>query len=637
MSQIFDRLPAIPLITMDPYLSIWVPADRVDGAETVHWSGAKKAMDGFLTVNGDSVRFLGKTEGNSCLTEQRITATQTKFSLTCDDVSLDVDFASPAFPDDPDVMSMPLTLVSLRLHTSLEKLQEVSVRLHLSDSFCYDGEVRPELTSDQFIYNGWQTALCGQKTQRPLCHAGDRITIDWGYLYLCADRGTVAPDDDGLAFSWSGVLEKEAVLRIVIAYDDIASIDYFGSPCKAWYCRNGAQIRDAIRFAEDSFDTLLERCGEWDERIENDSVRAAGKEYARITAAAWRHTMAAHKLISTPEGHMALLPKENDSNGCIGTTDVCYPSTPLFLKYNPELVNALCRPLLEFAEMPVWEFGFAPHDVGCYPHATGQVYAAYRRYPSGIVYPPVYSCPAGQGIYNPHYQMPVEESGNMLVMLAAAAALGADRGLAYAHQNTLERWAAYLADCGEDPGEQLCTDDFAGHLAHNVNLAMKAVMGVACYGLLFEKEAWRDRARAMALRLQEKIGCSGNTPLTLQGDGWSMKYNLLWDKVLGLGLFTEEFYRAELESYLPRIRKYGLPLDSRAAYTKSDWLCWIAALAQEREMRKSFLEPVARYLRETSTRVPFSDWYDTESGCYVHFIGRSVQGGVFAPMLIPCG
>ena len=114
---------------------------------------------------------------------------------------------------------------------------------------------------------------------------------------------------------------------------------------------------------------------------------------------------------------------------------------------------------------------------------------------------------------------------------------------------------------------------------------------------------------------------------------WSMKYNLVWDKLLQLDLLPEEFYRRELASYIPRMERYGLPLDSRADYTKSDWMAWCAAMAQDEDTRKALLAPMAKYLRETQTRVPFSDWYDTKTGRFVAFIARSVQGGMFMPML----
>ena len=65
------------------------------------------------------------------------------------------------------------------------------------------------------------------------------------------------------------------------------------------------------------------------------------------------------------------------------------------------------------------------------------------------------------------YQMPVEECGNMLIMLEAARAFGADKALADQYRSLLDNWVKYLVQYGEDPAEQLCTDDFAGHLAHN--------------------------------------------------------------------------------------------------------------------------------------------------------------------------
>ena len=338
---------------------------------------------------------------------------------------------------------------------------------------------------------------------------------------------------------------------------------------------------------------------------------------------------------------MAFLSKENDSNGCIGTVDVSYPSIPLFLKYCPELVNALCRPVIHFSQLPVWEFDFAPHDVGRYPHAIGQVYAARQRCANGYMYPPFYLYPAGTNVYDFSYQMPVEECGNMLIMLESAISFGASPKLVESCLPLLAKWVRYLDEFGEDPGEQLCTDDFAGHLNRNINLAAKAIVGIACYSRMMkrigrheEAQKWNDRAHAMAANWLERARGERNTALTFDGNGWSMKYNLVWDLVLGLELLPKEFYGAETESYLPLINEFGLPLDSRADYTKSDWTVWCASMAQDPAVFRQMIAPLAYYLRNTPTRVPFSDWYDTKTGRFVAFIARSVQGGVYMPLLL---
>ena len=620
-----DRLPAIPLLASDPYLSIWMPADTMTQTDACHWSGPAKPIRGVLTVDGAACRFLGAgPEPEADLTELKVTATRTCFTSEFAGVRLETCFASPALPQDLDLLSMPVTLVTLSAVSLDGAEHDVRVKLHLSDRLCYDGDIRPAMSGASFVLNGKNTAWCGQTTQKPLSHSADHSTIDWGYLYLSADGETTLVGD-GLQTCCSLSAGGPAA-HLIIAYDDIASINYFGDLCKPWYRRDGRQITDAIRCVQEHFDTILNDCARLDARLAEDARNAAGEGYERLVNAAWRHTFAAHKLIATPAGEMAFLSKENDSNGCIGTVDVSYPSIPIFLKYCPELVNALCRPVLEFASMPVWTEDFAPHDVGRYPLATGQVYAARRHVGQGECYPPYYLYPAR----DVRYQMPVEECGNMLIMLEAGRAFGADPALAKQYRSLLDTWVQYLVKYGEDPDEQLCTDDFAGHLAHNVNLAAKAIIGAACYARLTGEESYAKQAKTMAEHLLEKIGDKGNTPLTLDGQGWSMKYNLLWDKVLGLGLMPESFYAAETASYLPRINTYGLPLDSRADYTKSDWICWTARMADDAAVRTALIAPIAKELRETTSRVPFSDWYDTKTGRYVAFI---VQGGIFALML----
>ena len=627
-----DRLPAIPLVASDPYLSIWMPADTMTQTDTCHWSGPAKPIRGVLTADGAACRFLGEgAEPEAALTELKVTATRTRFVSEFGGVQLETTFATPALPDDLDLLSMPLTLVTFSAKAADGKAHDVQVKLHLSDKLCYDGELRPNMIDGAYTLGTKQTVYIGQETQKPLSHSADHITIDWGYLYLSAD-GVVKAVGDGVQTTCS-LTVGGAPAQAVIAYDDIASINYFGDLCKAWYRRDGRQITDAILYAQKHFDEILLRCAAMDETVSNDAQKAGGQDYEDIVNAAWRHTFAAHKLIATPKGEMALLSKENDSNGCIGTVDVSYPSIPLFLHYCPELVNALCRPVLEFASMPVWDCDFAPHDVGRYPLATGQVYAARKPIGRTASHPPYYLYPARTDVWDPRYQMPVEECGNMLIMLEAARAFGADKALADQYRSLLDNWVKYLVQYGEDPAEQLCTDDFAGHLAHNVNLAAKAIVGVACYARLTGDESCTAQAKTMAAHLLEKIGDKGNTPLTLDGQGWSMKYNLLWDKVLHLGLLPDSFYAAETASYLPRINTYGLPLDSRADYTKSDWICWTARMADDPAVRAALIAPVAKELHETTSRVPFSDWYDTKTNRLVAFIGRSVQGGLFALML----
>ena len=631
MSRI-DRLPAIPLIASDPYLSIWMPADSMTQTDSTHWCGPVKAVRGAMTVDGQAARFLGAgTAPEARLTSLIVSPTSTEFTSEFGGIALTTRFTTPALPDDLDLLSMPVTLVSFRMTSIDGKAHDASLSLHLSDRLCYDGDIRPRMVNGQFHEEKLNTAWCGQAVQKPLSHSGDHITIDWGYLYLSSQE-SVEPVGDGLVMRWNGSIENELTIRAIIAYDDIASVNYFGDLCKAWYRRSGAQITDAIRIADCQFDEILSRCAAMDEKVLADAQKIS-EDYMFLVSAAYRQTFAAHKLIATPKGEMALLSKENDSNGCIGTVDVSYPSIPLFLKYCPELVNALCRPILEFASMPVWTDDFAPHDVGRYPNATGQVYGALHHVFNGDTHPMYYLFPAGTEVYDLNYQMPVEECGNMLVMLAAAQAYGADKSLAESYRGLLDKWVKYLVEYGEDPGEQLCTDDFAGHLAHNVNLAAKAMCGVACYGRLTGDKSWEQKAKEMAGRFLTNVGGEGNTPLTLDGAGWSMKYNLLWDKVLSLDLLPESFYTAETRSYLPRINRYGLPLDSRADYTKSDWICWTAAIADDAEVRTALIAPIARMLRESTSRVAFSDWYDTKTGRYVHFIARSVQGGIFAPML----
>ena len=223
---------------------------------------------------------------------------------------------------------------------------------------------------------------------------------------------------------------------------------------------------------------------------------------------------------------------------------------------------------------------------------------------------------------------------------AAAGYADGDWRIAKDNLDLLQLWCSYLLTHGEDPGNQMCTDDFAGHLARNVNLSAKAVMGIAAFGMILdalgrgaEAKIYRDEAKRRANRGLEGAAVGDHTALTFDGQGWSLKYNLVWDKLFGLDLLPDSFYSQETKSYLARSNTYGIPLDSRSVLTKSDWLLWCAAMADADDFA-AFLHPVARYVRETPSRVPFSDFYHSEDGVSARFIARTVQGGLYMPLLM---
>lgn len=100
-----------------------------------------------------------------------------------------------------------------------------------------------------------------------------------------------------------------------------------------------------------------------------------------------------------------------------------------------------------------------------------------------------------------------------------------------------------------------------------------------------------------------------------------------------LGLFPQEVFERETDLYIGKCAKYGTPLDSRKSYTKSDWLMWAASLTDRDAKKKKLISALDGFLKESPDRVPFGDWYETESGKHLNFRARSVQGGCFILLL----
>lgn len=397
-----------------------------------------------------------------------------------------------------------------------------------------------------------------------------------------------------------------------VAYDEINSVEYFNTPLKEYYTKYFDSFEDMVNAAVAEYDEIKKQCDEFDARILNEAA-AFGEDYQNLVSLAYRQAIAAHKLAEDENGEMIFLSKECNSNGCIGTLDVTYPSIPLFLKYNPKLVTAMLRPIIRYAKTDMWKYSFTPHDVGTYPLANGQIY----------------------GMDRDNWQMPVEETGNMFLCMAAVKKYGGDIELFDSNKALMKMWADYLLENGYDPGNQLCTDDFAGHLARNCNLSLKAILGIAAYSYLSGDDTYMEAAKDYAARWEKDASANHNASrLTFDDpDGWSLKYNMVWDSLLGFNIFTDEVKKKEVELYKTKLNRYGVPLDSRADYTKLDWLMWSTCLYNDKEYFDMVLESVMRMVNETSDRVPLTDWYYTTNGMFCGFRNRTVVGGIFINLL----
>ena len=666
------RAPAVPLATVDPYFSLWSPANRLTNEDAVHWTGIANLLRGVAVIDGTPCRFLGR--GPEPALEQvslDIGFLTTTAVFEGAGIRLSAAFTTPLLPDDFATLSRPVSFVEVSAVSTDKRTHDVRVRFAASEQFCLDkaGDAPVKAKKERYAPGVVGISL-GSATPRVLSRAGDNLRIEWGRLHLAAAsadatarsfrekgaeflcRSLDEQQRDRCGLGWPRtVFREKADMRFIsveapvacqpqpvkagtvflLAYDDDgASVEYFGHRLRSLWNQDGKTIREAIAEAATGYAADRARCDVWQARMARDAKKAGGDEYAELLALAYRQSVSAHKLVVDDRGELLWISKENFSNGSAATVDVSYPSIPLFLLYAPELVKAMMRPIYRFAATDAWTYDFAPHDAGTYPLVNGQTYGLVRE----------------TGELRLSKQMPVEECGNMLVMEAAAALASGDASFAASHMDVLSGWVRYLEDNGEDPGEQLCTDDFAGHLAHNCNLSLKAILGIASFGILQgllgdrKAEAARIRqAKALAKSwLRRARNPDGSFRLAFDRPGsFSLKYNAVWDKVFRLGIFPAGTFDAELRRYAAEERPYGVPLDSRKTYTKSDWLVWAASLSDKPATFRRMVAALWRFYDVTPNRVPMTDWYWTDTAGQTGFQARSVQGGLWMKVLADKG
>ena len=635
------RPAAVPLITVDPFFSVWSCSDALYGAPTQHWSGKPCPIVAGVFIDGRFHSISGFDPDGKALKLRlfqrsvEVTPTSTIYRFENHRARLELTFTTPLLLDRLDILSRPVSYISYKI----EKINctDAKFMFGISTRACVDNR-----SQRVAIHKTDFSLACGNVCQSPLSQSGDNVMIDWGYLHLCDPKARVGKitdqggrieiqptnhtyDGNDDAFLFTVPSASEGV--VTVAYDEIKPIEYFGTQLDECYTKHFDSFGDMVKAAIREYPQIKKLCDEFDAKLTEETSRL-GENYRNITSLAYRQAISAHKLVEDTEGNILFLSKEDDSNGCIGTLDVTYPSIPLFLKYNPELVKGMLRPILKFARSDAWPFDFTPHDVGQYPLANGQVYGNNSL-----------NLPGGGrflGSFNPDRQMPVEEAGNMLLCLAAVKKYsGGDQTLFDDNLDLMKKWVDYLVEFGYDPANQLCTDDFAGHLARNCNLSLKAILGIAAYAELSGDASYLEIAKKYAKQweINAKADHEGTRLTFDSGDGWSLKYNIVWDNLLGYHLFSDEIKQNEIKVYTSKMNRYGVPLDSRSDYTKIDWLMWSTCIFRDKEYFDAVCQSIVNMINETQDRVPMTDWYYTSTADYQAFRNRTVVGGLYIPLL----
>ncbi len=606
---------------------------------------------------------VGETVDKAVQKSVDVLATSTYYTFKCGPVELDLVFTAPMLMDDLDLISTPVNYLSYQVRSADGNPHNVQFYFGTSPQLTVN-ETTQSTRSNLVKQNDVQYLKSGSVSQPILQRKGDLISIDWGYLYLPAINGAIsmasaaemenyfnangklpqfnaqltsteAGNMPTLAYARDFGTVSEARSFMLIGYDEVQDIQYMGQNYPGYWARDGKTITTAFEELRDNYRSIMDRCHQQDKTIYDDALAAGNQKYAELLSGSYRHCLAAHKLFKDGNGNILYFSKENNSNGCVNTVDLTYPSAPLFLLYNTTLMKGMIRSIIDYCSNRFtgyrWGFSdFAAHDLGTYPHANGQVYATTTGSKTNF---------GGN--------MPIEESGNILTLCYAISRIdGNANWLTTADMNTLRSWAVYLRDYGQDPAEQLCTDDFAGHLAHNANLSLKAIFGVAAYAELcrmkgmtasrYYMDNMTQKAKEMA-QLWEVDARDGDHYKLAFGNGgsWSIKYNMVWDKLWGLNLFSEDVMRREFKFYKSKQNEFGLPLDSRMAYSKTDWILWMAAMAPDTDTFLEFSDRIWEYANRTPTRWPLSDWFWTNgSGNAVGFRARSVIGGHWMKVLM---
>ncbi|KAF2861318.1 GTA glutaminase A [Piedraia hortae CBS 480.64] len=664
------RPPSFPLAVRSPYFHTWLPAGSdqgnggyLAGEWPIFWHGQIVGWQGLVSVDNTTYTWLGKAPENVDLANQtraEYTSTRSIFTLTAGPVELTATFLSPVHADDMKRASLPVSYLDVAVRSLDGKEHQVHLytdisaewvsgdhgaiaewNYHTSGNIAYHKVYRQQQlqfseTDDQANWGNWYytTANTNKVTHRSgadtdvrgqfinkgiLDNSADTkyraINNRWPVMGFAVDLGRVAKSSVNTVFQLS--LHQDQCIQFQGAKD------YTPLPC-LWKSYFSNDV-DAVSYFFGEYQQESVIATQVDSQISKDSIAADGQDYLSMTSLATRQAFASLEWTNTP-GTPYLFMKEIASDGNMNTVDVIFPFHVMSLYMNATILKLLLDPLFIQQENGHWPKKYAVHDIGSqFPNATGH--------------------PDGNS-----EDMPVEECGDMIIMMLAHAQRTNDNSYLSQHYNILKQWNEYLVEDTLIPNNQLSTDDFAGPLVNQTNLALKGIIGIEAMSRIANLTNHASDAANFTkiahnyISKWRQYGFTDSTPTTLahsrlnynDPQSHGILYSLYHDALLGLNLVPREVFSMQSNFYPTLFNTYGVPLDTRHGYTKIDWELHAAAVASE-STSKMFMQTLRKYVAETKVGFGFPDLYETDTAelpAGISFITRPVIGGVFAQLAL---
>ncbi|KAI2618159.1 glutaminase A [Hypoxylon sp. NC1633] len=665
------RPPAIPLAVKGPYLNSWLDVGS-DGGNGGHlagewakfWTQQVTGWTGFIRVDGTAYTWLGAAPGADVVDQLEFSYTSTRSSFVmsvADKVEMNITFLSPVTPNDLRRQSLVFSYLEVTVSALDGGAHDVQLYADVSAEWA-SGSLDSIVTWDYQSADGVAYHTFQLQDQAPISETNNQA--NWGTWFWSTQDGENLSWQSGEdtvvrgAFITGGSLpnSKDSNYRAVqdkwpvfgfahnlgsvgsgsvsilytigITQDGAVSLLGTGSDLTVypalWNDYFGSNV-EAMTFFYNDYPEAARLATELDNKVAADSLAAAGQNYLTLTSLSVRQTFGALQFTGTDSDPLVFL-KEISSNSDIQTVDVIFPAIPLILYTNPTLLNYLLKPLFLNQENGHYPNTNAIHDLGTFPVARG--------YPDGSDEP-----------------QPLEECGNMIIMVLAYAQRTNDNAYLTQHYPILKQWAGYLVDEALIPADQISTDDFAGSLANQTNLALKGIIGLRAMSEIADRTGNTDDAKSFGDTATSYISqwqgfginSAASPPhATLSygdADSHGLLYNLYANSLLGFGadFVPQSVYDMQSAFYPTIALEYGVPLDTRHSYTKSDWELWCAAIT-DAETRDLFLRLIAGWIDSTPTNMPLTDLYQADTGNYpsgLGFTARPVVGGHFSLLALP--